>query len=38
MLSTRIGDDHYPGTSQTVAAWPGLAPGDRGVLNEVCLS
>ena len=33
MLSTRVGDDHYPGTSRTVAAWPGLAPGDRGVLN-----
>ena len=35
MLSTRIGDDHYPGTSRTVAAWPGLAPGDRGVLNTM---
>ena len=33
MLSTRTGDDHYPGTSRAVAAWPGLAPGDRGVLN-----
>src|SRR5262252_8972691 len=35
MLSTRTGDDHYPGTSRTVAAWPGLAPGDRGVLNTM---
>ena len=35
MLSTRVGDDHYPGTSRTVAAWPGLAPGDRGVLNTM---
>jgi len=30
MLSTRIGDDHYPGTSRSVEAWPGFAPGDRG--------
>jgi len=30
MLSTRVGDDHYPGTSRQVAAWPGFAPGDRG--------
>jgi pimeloyl-ACP methyl ester carboxylesterase len=35
MLSTRTGDDHYPGTSRTVATWPGLAPGDRGVLNTM---
>ena len=35
MLSTRIGDDHYPGTSRAVDAWPGLAPGDRGVLNTM---
>ncbi|MFC9329569.1 alpha/beta fold hydrolase [Kitasatospora sp. NPDC057015] len=36
MLSTRIGDDHYPGDSRTSEAWPGVAPGDRGVLN--CLA
>jgi pimeloyl-ACP methyl ester carboxylesterase len=35
MLSTRLGDDHYPGTSVAVEAWPGLAPGDRGVLNTM---
>jgi pimeloyl-ACP methyl ester carboxylesterase len=35
MLSTRIGDDHYPGTSRPSAAWPGFAPGDRGVLNTM---
>jgi pimeloyl-ACP methyl ester carboxylesterase len=35
MLSTRIGDDHYPGTSRQVPAWPGFAPGDRGVLNTM---
>jgi pimeloyl-ACP methyl ester carboxylesterase len=35
MLSTRVGDDHYPGTARTVDSWPGLAPGDRGVLNTM---
>ncbi|TVT46952.1 alpha/beta hydrolase [Amycolatopsis rhizosphaerae] len=35
MLSTRTGDDHYPGTSSATAAWPGFAPGDRGVLNTM---
>jgi pimeloyl-ACP methyl ester carboxylesterase len=35
MLSTRIGDDHYPGDSTTAAAWPGIAPGTRGVLNTL---
>jgi pimeloyl-ACP methyl ester carboxylesterase len=35
MLSTRTGDDHYPGTSVAVSAWPGFAPGDRGVLNTM---
>ncbi|HEY6493998.1 MAG TPA: alpha/beta hydrolase [Trebonia sp.] len=35
MLSTRLGDDHYPGTSRPSTAWPGFAPGDRGVLNTM---
>jgi pimeloyl-ACP methyl ester carboxylesterase len=35
MLSTRVGDDHYPGTSRPASAWPGFAPGDRGVLNTM---
>jgi pimeloyl-ACP methyl ester carboxylesterase len=35
MLSTRTGDDFYPGTARTVEAWPGTAPGDRGVLNTL---
>jgi pimeloyl-ACP methyl ester carboxylesterase len=35
MLSTRLGDDHYPGTHTTTDAWPGIAPGDRGVLNSM---
>ncbi|AQW56289.1 alpha/beta fold hydrolase [Stenotrophomonas sp. NPDC087984] len=36
MLTTRTGDDHYPGDSVASPAWPGVAPGTRGVLN--CLS
>jgi pimeloyl-ACP methyl ester carboxylesterase len=35
MTSTRIGEDHYPGDPVTVEAWPGLAPGRRGVLNTM---
>ena len=37
MLSTRIGEDHYPGDSRAVDAWPGFAPGDHGVLNTCLL-
>ncbi|MFC9590310.1 alpha/beta fold hydrolase [Streptomyces sp. NPDC056944] len=33
MLATRLGDDHYPGDSRPSTAWPGIAPGTRGVLN-----
>ncbi|MFD9790508.1 alpha/beta fold hydrolase [Streptomyces sp. NPDC059070] len=36
MLSTRVGDDHYPGDSRPSETWPGTAPGTRGVLN--CLA
>jgi pimeloyl-ACP methyl ester carboxylesterase len=35
MLSTRIGDDHYPGDLVATRAWPGVAPGPRGVLNTM---
>jgi pimeloyl-ACP methyl ester carboxylesterase len=35
MLSTRIGEDHYPGDSTASAMWPGVAPGGRGVLNTM---
>ncbi|WP_433245420.1 alpha/beta fold hydrolase [Streptosporangium sp. CA-135522] len=35
MLSTRVGEDHYPGDAATSEAWPGVAPGDRGVLNAL---
>jgi pimeloyl-ACP methyl ester carboxylesterase len=35
MLTTRTGPDHYPGDAVPVAAWPGMAPGERGVLNTM---
>ena len=35
MNTTRTGVDHYPGDAVTVDAWPGLAPGTRGVLNTM---
>ncbi|MBB5786855.1 alpha/beta fold hydrolase [Jiangella mangrovi] len=35
MLTTAVGDDHYPGDSVATSAWPGLGPGTRGVLNTM---
>ncbi|MDP9865077.1 MULTISPECIES: alpha/beta fold hydrolase [Streptosporangium] len=35
MLSTRIGEDHYPGDAVASEVWPGVAPGTRGVLNAL---
>src|SRR3954469_21280667 len=35
MLTTRTGVDHYPGDATAVPAWPGTAPGERGVLNTM---
>lgn len=35
MNSTRTGVDHYPGDAVAVDAWPGTAPGPRGVLNTM---
>ena len=35
MLSTRTGEDHYPGEAVTTDAWPGVAPGARGVLSTM---
>ncbi len=32
MISTKIGDDWYPGNSVPSPNWPGAAPGDKGVL------
>ncbi len=35
MLSTKTGEDNYPGDSGENAAWPGFGPGERGVLNTM---
>jgi pimeloyl-ACP methyl ester carboxylesterase len=35
ILTTRVGADHYPGDMVTTEAWPGVAPGRRGVLNAL---
>ncbi|MEO3923728.1 alpha/beta fold hydrolase [Micromonosporaceae bacterium B7E4] len=35
VLSTATGDDNYPGTMERSDNWPGMAPGDRGVLNSL---
>ncbi|GAB2602198.1 alpha/beta hydrolase [Paractinoplanes abujensis] len=35
VLSTAIGDDNYPGDAVAVESWPGMGPGDRGVLNTM---
>ncbi|WP_436496285.1 alpha/beta fold hydrolase [Actinokineospora sp. HUAS TT18] len=35
MLSTATGDDNYPGDTAATTAWPGAAPGTRGVLNAM---
>ncbi|MGS0686385.1 alpha/beta fold hydrolase [Nakamurella sp. GG22] len=33
MLSTRLGEDNYPGDATATRAWPGMLPGKRGVMN-----
>jgi pimeloyl-ACP methyl ester carboxylesterase len=35
MCATAVGDDNYPGDATPSDNWPGIAPGDRGVLNAV---
>ncbi|WP_431895719.1 alpha/beta fold hydrolase [Nonomuraea sp. bgisy101] len=35
MLTTKVGEDHYPGDAATSEAWPGVRPGTRGVLNAM---
>ena len=35
LLTTKVGDDNYPGTGTASENWPTLAPGDRGVLNTM---
>lgn len=33
MLSTRVGDDWYPGDTKPSEHWPGAAPGKKGIVN-----
>ncbi|MFN2292335.1 MAG: alpha/beta hydrolase [Anaerolineae bacterium] len=33
MLSLRVGDDWYPGDAAPSPHWPGVAPGERGIVN-----
>jgi pimeloyl-ACP methyl ester carboxylesterase len=35
MCATAVGDDNYPGDAVASERWPGIAPGERGVLNAV---
>lgn len=35
MLSTRTGEENYPGDSVVSESWPGFAAGTRGVLNTM---
>lgn len=35
MLSTKVGDDNYPGDSTATELWPGFAAGTRGILNTM---
>lgn len=35
MLSTVVGEDNYPGTARATEGWPGVGPGQRGVLNAM---
>lgn len=35
LLSTRVGDDNYPGDLTPSEHWPGVAPGPKGVNNAI---
>lgn len=35
MLSTRVGDEFYPGDTAKSSNWPGMAPGRGGLLNAI---
>jgi pimeloyl-ACP methyl ester carboxylesterase len=35
MNTTRCGEDHYPGDAVPGDTWPGVVPGERGVLNTM---
>lgn len=35
LLKIRTGEDHYPGNALASSNWPGLATGDKGLLNTM---
>ena len=35
MCATVVGDDNYPGNAEPSENWPGVAPGEHGVLNAI---
>ena len=35
VLSTKTGEDNYPGDAEGTDNWPGVAPGSRGILNAI---
>lgn len=35
MLSTKVGENNYPGNFEASVNWPGFAPGNTGVLNSM---
>ena len=35
VLSTKTGEDNYPGDAGGTENWPGVAPGSRGLLNAI---
>ena len=35
MLSTKVGENNYPGNFEASVNWPGFAPGNIGVLNSM---
>jgi pimeloyl-ACP methyl ester carboxylesterase len=35
LLKSVVSEDHYPGDSVASEHWPGLAPGERGILNAL---
>src|SRR5918994_2826502 len=35
VLSTKTGDDNYPGDMTVSENWPGVAPGERGINNSI---
>lgn len=35
LLTTTVGDEHYPGDGATSEHWPNVGPGTRGVMNSM---